>query len=148
MVTTLDAKPTAAHNTAQLLDEDTLISRSRILRHSRVVETRYVEIRIRGISHHVVLMNGCPIVLGRADDRCSSYPDIDLTQYAGEDHNISHEHARLMLYHGHVFIIDLPGSNGTYKGGRRLIPHDPELLDDGDAVVLGGLPIQIRFVNT
>jgi hypothetical protein len=52
---------------------------------------------------------------------------------------ISRFHAQVSLdQHGLVAITDLGGSNGTFLGGRRLRPHEPEPWPVGTEVVFGG----------
>lgn len=54
-----------------------------------------------------------------------------------DDATVSRAHARLCLMGGAVLIEDLGSTAGTTVNGRRLLPHQPLRLAQGDRLVLG-----------
>jgi predicted component of type VI protein secretion system len=81
--------------------------------------------------------------VGRRSHASTRSPDIDLTEIDPQK-LVSRQHARLLWQAGVVRIEDLGSLNGTFVGGKRLRPHQPEPLADGASVTLGGVPT--RFV--
>jgi pSer/pThr/pTyr-binding forkhead associated (FHA) protein len=81
--------------------------------------------------------------VGRRSHTSQRSPDIDLTELDPQK-LVSRQHARLLWQAGVVRIEDLGSLNGTFVGGKRLMPHQPEPLADGANVTLGGVPT--RFV--
>jgi hypothetical protein len=82
-------------------------------------------------------------LLGRRDPQSNIFPEVDLTRY-DPSIKISRRHARIWKQ-GTIFLIeDLGSSNGTLVllGGnladsKRLLPHQPHALANGDKVKLG-----------
>ena len=51
---------------------------------------------------------------------------------------MSRRHARIKFIDGKYLIEDLGSTNGTYVNrGRRLLPGNPHILNDGDEVIVG-----------
>jgi pSer/pThr/pTyr-binding forkhead associated (FHA) protein len=100
---------------------------------------------IRGIVERIVLPEDQSIVLGRSDARLRYHADVDLTPYGALDRGVSREHARVYTEEGHLYIVDMNSTNGTFLSGKRLEPNTPALLHKGDELLLGRLPVQILF---
>lgn len=75
--------------------------------------------------------------IGRWDADNGIFPDIDLDAY-DDDAKVSRRHARISRNNGSYFIEDLGSTNGTYVNrGRRLLPGNIQILNDGDEVIVG-----------
>jgi hypothetical protein len=76
-------------------------------------------------------------VIGRWDADNGIFPDIDLDTVDHEA-KVSRRHARILMREGKFFLEDLGSTNGTYiNRGRRLLPGTPQLLTDGDEIIVG-----------
>ena len=75
--------------------------------------------------------------IGRWDADNGIFPDVDLDAH-DSDAKVSRRHARIVRNNGSYFIEDLGSTNGTYVNrGRRLLPGNAQLLNDGDEVIVG-----------
>lgn len=75
--------------------------------------------------------------IGRWDADNGIFPDVDLDAYDTEA-KVSRRHARIICNNGSYLIEDLGSTNGTYiNRGRRLIPGNPQRLNDGDEIIVG-----------
>ena len=108
-------------------------------------EQRELILVIRGIVERIILPEDQSIVLGRSDARLRYHADVDLTPYGALDRGVSREHARVYTEGGHLYIVDMNSTNGTFLAGKRLDPNAPTLLRKGDELLLGRLPVQILF---
>jgi serine/threonine protein kinase len=79
------------------------------------------------------------VVIGRADPRSKSNPDIDLSTYGGSSAGVSRQHARLLRQPSGWLIEDLRSTNGTYVNNQPVLPARPAPLNDGDSVRCGQL---------
>ena len=86
------------------------------------------------------------IVLGRDDPVSNLFPDIDLTDYDGDDLGVSRQHARIYFQGGQAFIEDRNSTNHTYVNGKRLKPWEPHPINHGDEVRLGRLKLNFYTV--
>lgn len=85
-------------------------------------------------------------VIGRTNPAQPEYvPDVDLRALGGHDLGISRIHARLVVYHGILHIIDLGSANGSYVNGLRLTPYEARPLQDGDEINLARCKIAVSF---
>lgn len=76
-------------------------------------------------------------LIGRWDADNGIFPDVDLDRYDPEA-KISRRHARILHNDGQYAIEDLGSTNGTFiNRGRRLIPGNSQLLNDGDEIIVG-----------
>ena len=76
-------------------------------------------------------------IIGRWDADNGIFPDIDLDAF-DDDAKVSRRHARISRNNGSYFIEDLGSTNGTYVNrGRRLLPGNIQILNDGDEVIVG-----------
>ncbi len=76
--------------------------------------------------------------IGRWDADNGIFPDVDLDAYDPEA-KVSRRHARIRRENANnYFIEDLGSTNGTFiNRGRRLIPGNPNILNDGDEIIVG-----------
>jgi pSer/pThr/pTyr-binding forkhead associated (FHA) protein len=82
--------------------------------------------------------------IGRWDADNGVFPDIDLDAF-DEDAKVSRRHARIRRNNGSYFIEDLGSTNGTYVNrGRRLLPGNAQVLNDGDEVIVGKTFLRFR----
>ncbi len=97
-------------------------------------------VRLRLPDGHVIALEGSgPWIVGRATTNFE--PDLD-AQSLGARH-VSRKHARLEWRHGGLYLIDLDSTNGTWVNGKRLYPHEPKRLRDGDWVRWADLEVQV-----
>jgi len=80
--------------------------------------------------------------MGRLSEGQPILPDVDLMPYQAYAAGVSRLHAVIKRMEGHVYIMDLGSSNGTYLNGRRINPHTEEVIRHGDVFALGKLKIQ------
>ena len=53
-------------------------------------------------------------------------------------HMVSRRHARIVYRNGQHMVEDLGSTNGTFVNrGRRLLPGSPQVLNDGDEIIVG-----------
>lgn len=75
--------------------------------------------------------------IGRWDADNGIFPDIDLDRIDKEA-KVSRRHARILSDNGKFMIEDLGSTNGTFVNrGRRILPGNPHLLNDGDEIIVG-----------
>ena len=76
--------------------------------------------------------------IGRWDADNGVFPDVDLDKHDPEA-KISRRHARIVRRaDGRYAIEDLGSTNGTFVNrGRRLIPGSPNVLNNGDEIIIG-----------
>lgn len=75
--------------------------------------------------------------IGRWDADNGIFPDIDLDTHDPEA-KVSRRHARIIYENDKFLIEDLGSTNGTFVNrGRRLLPGTPQILTDGDEVIVG-----------
>ncbi len=80
-------------------------------------------------------------LVGRRDPQSNIFPEVDLSKYDPQT-KISRRHARIWREGSEFMVEDLGSSNGTYilpvvADTRRLQPHQPQLLTNGDKIRLG-----------
>ncbi|MDQ7027759.1 MAG: FHA domain-containing protein [Anaerolineae bacterium] len=86
------------------------------------------------------------LILGRRDPQTGSIPSVDLTDSGAADKGVSRQHAFIKrVDHGVLAVIDNNSPNGTFLNGQRLVPHQPRILRDGDAIRLGHLTLKVIF---
>jgi pSer/pThr/pTyr-binding forkhead associated (FHA) protein len=138
------------------LDETVVVSRNTSLRHehpnidtsARAAETaprNTITLVIREMRQRLVLVENQSVLLGRNDPDERWYPDVDLTVYGAYGRGVSHQHLRLTLHHGQVYVTDLRSRNGTQLNGQALPPDVPCPIHSGDSLQLGRLAIQVLF---
>jgi len=60
------------------------------------------------------------------------------------DPYVSGSHARIVFEGGSFQLVDVGSTNGTRHNGRKLSPHAPQTLGDGDEIVFGQTPYTFR----
>ncbi|MFN2501516.1 MAG: FHA domain-containing protein [Pyrinomonadaceae bacterium] len=86
-------------------------------------------------------------IIGRWDADNGIFPDVDLDAH-DSDAKVSRRHARIVRSSGSYFIEDLGSTNGTYVNrGRRLLPGNPQLLNDGDEVIVGKTFLRFQITH-
>jgi hypothetical protein len=106
---------------------------------------RTVRLQIRGLSERLTFEEDTEIVLGRIDLNNPVGSRLDLTRYGAHERGVSREHAVLRFRDGKLTITDLGSVNGTSVNMKQLAPNKPQVLKDGDDVLLGRLSVVIKF---
>lgn len=85
--------------------------------------------------------------IGRWDADNGIFPDVDLDIH-DSDAKVSRRHARILKSNGSYHIEDLGSTNGTYVNrGRRLLPGNAQLLNDGDEVIVGKTFLRFQIMH-
>ena len=85
--------------------------------------------------------------IGRWDADNGIFPDIDLDAHDPEA-KVSRRHARIIYRDGKYTVEDLGSTNGTYiNRGRRLIPGNPNILNDGDEIIVGKTFLRFKITS-
>ena len=85
--------------------------------------------------------------IGRWDADNGIFPDVDLDAY-DPDSKVSRKHARIIRRNGAYFIEDLGSTNGTFVNrGRRLLPGTPQVLTEGDEIIVGKTFLRFQINN-
>lgn len=85
--------------------------------------------------------------IGRWDADNGVFPDIDLDAHDAEA-KVSRKHARILLRNGVYTVEDLGSTNGTFVNrGRRLIPGNAQVLNDGDELIVGKTFLRFQVVK-
>ncbi len=85
--------------------------------------------------------------IGRWDADNGVFPDIDLDAHDPEA-KVSRKHARIVCIGDQYSIEDLGSTNGTFVNrGRRLIPGNPQVLKDGDEIIVGKTFLRFQIVK-
>ncbi len=88
---------------------------------------------------------GEPLLIGRRDESRGIVPALDLAPDGGFDAGVSRRHAAIHCRGGVYQVEDLGSANGTYLNGRRLAPHVPAALANGDELRCGELRLRIEI---
>lgn len=91
-------------------------------------------------------LSGTECTIGRWDADNGIFPDVDLDAH-DQEAKVSRRHARIRLLEGKYVVEDLGSTNGTYVNrGRRLLPGNPHILNDGDEVIVGKTFMRFHIV--
>lgn len=83
--------------------------------------------------------------IGRWDADNGIFPDVDLDAH-DNDAKVSRRHARVIYRNGVHMVEDLGSTNGTFVNrGRRLLPGNPQVLTDGDEIIVGKTFLRFRL---
>jgi pSer/pThr/pTyr-binding forkhead associated (FHA) protein len=86
-----------------------------------------------------------PLLVGRTDPKTGEVPDVDLGRDSGYDAGVSRRHARIFKQENYCVLEDLKSANGTFINGRRILPHQPMPLQNGDEIRFGKLLLRVEF---
>lgn len=114
---------------------------------SRFADGASVILRMVESSEPVIFQPTRPTVLGRVSPSNPRKPDIDLRAYRAYEKGVSCYHATIYVYERDLVIADLGSTNGTYLNGQRLVPHQRQVLHDGDEIRLSNLVARVYFKN-
>jgi hypothetical protein len=92
-----------------------------------------------------IIENQNRIVIGRSSTHSARVPDVDLAPHHAFSKGVSSLHASIFRADDCVNISDLGSTNGTYKNGEGLIPHQAYPLHNGDLIYLGQMAVRIYF---
>jgi hypothetical protein len=85
--------------------------------------------------------------IGRWDADNGIFPDVDLDAY-DPDAKVSRKHARIIFRNNVYMIEDLGSTNGTFVNrGRRLLPGSPQVLSEGDEIIVGKTFLRFHINN-
>ncbi|HEV7643597.1 MAG TPA: FHA domain-containing protein [Pyrinomonadaceae bacterium] len=85
--------------------------------------------------------------IGRWDADNGIFPDVDLDAHDPEA-KVSRRHARITFKDGTYSVEDLGSTNGTFiNRGRRLLPGNPNILKDGDEIIVGKTFLRFHVVK-
>ncbi|MCG8347326.1 MAG: FHA domain-containing protein [Chloroflexales bacterium] len=93
----------------------------------------------------IKLPEASQVVIGRIDSMSSYTPDIDLTPYGAFENGVGRRHLQLSVQSGQVIAEDLGSTNGSFINGRKLSPHSPHQLRNGDELRLGTLVMRLQL---
>ena len=77
------------------------------------------------------------VVIGREDPISEVFPDVDLTEFGGEDGGVSRKHAVIHRAGMACTIEDMGSTNGTYVNKKKIKPHAPQAIKPGDELRFG-----------
>lgn len=83
-------------------------------------------VQLHGETMRMLVLDMSLLSIGRTPDNGLSLPD----------QNVAIRHAEIRLLDGRFTITDL-GNGDTYIGGRKLVPFQPQLLDEGTLIQIG-----------
>lgn len=92
-------------------------------------------------------VNGALLHIGRADPDDGFFPEVDLTDYSGQERGVSRRHATIQWVEGGYVITDQHSSNGTWLDGVRLVAGYAYQIPPGATVRFGGLLVQLTIAN-
>lgn len=101
------------------------------------------------LPHHdaELVVRGMLLHVGRADPEAGFAPEVDLTEFGGQDRGVSRRHAILQWVEGGYVITDQNSSNGTWLNGVRLVTGYAYQLPPGANVRFGGLLVQLAIAD-
>jgi hypothetical protein len=112
---------------------------------NQFTDNMVLRLEIEGAPTPILLHPKFETSLGRRDPATGTMPDVDLSAYAGYRLGVSRKHAIIRLKNERLEIYDLGSSNGTSVNGTRLTPHQPQILRDGDELLLGKMMVRVLF---
>ncbi len=138
--------PAAAEPPVTLIETSEMISAAVSTAGSaQFTDNMVLRLEIEGAPTPILLHPKYETSLGRRDPATGTMPDVDLSAYAGYRLGVSRKHAIIRLKNERLEIYDLGSSNGTAVNGTRLTAHQPQVLRDGDEVLLGKMMLRVLF---
>lgn len=77
--------------------------------------------------------------LGRVSEGQKALPDIDLSDYKGFENGVSRLHAAISVGENQISVRDLGSSNGSLLNDKKMVPHVPYPIENGDVLIFGKL---------
>ena len=108
----------------------------------------YIEGRlvIQASNASLPLMQGrSELTLGREDPVSNIFPDINLDPHGGHDSGVGRQHAKLVISAGQLCLVDLNSVNGSFVNRQKVIPGQPQPINDGDEIRLGRMVLIYHF---
>ncbi len=90
----------------------------------------------------IALEGASEFTLGRVASGQPLIPEVDLGPFNAFDQGVSRLHAVIALREAQVTITDLGSANGTRVNRKKIAPHSPHPLTNGDLVSLGKFKFQ------
>ncbi len=93
------------------------------------------------------------LTVGQAE-LTGAYPGITVGRHPAlsdriiDEPSVSRRHFRLSRTAEGVAVEDLHSLNGTLLQGRRLMPFEPAILDDGDEIIAGRVRLRVTRVGS
>jgi pSer/pThr/pTyr-binding forkhead associated (FHA) protein len=91
----------------------------------------------------IPLEGGLEFTLGRVSGNQPILPDLDLTPYSAYESGVSRLHATIKVEKIGISVTDLGSANGTRVNGKKISPHTPQTLENGDILTLGKFKVQV-----
>lgn len=91
-----------------------------------------------------LLLHKDKTILGRLESSPQK-PAADLSRYYARVLGVSREHAAVSYADQGWVVEDLNSTNGTWLNKKKLTPHEPQVLRNGDMVRLGQLMMFVYF---
>lgn len=85
-------------------------------------------------------------VIGRHDADSDVKPEIDLSEQAAAEKDVSRQHAALLWQAGAFFIMDLASTNKSFLNDDPLFSHKPYRLRHDDRLRLGKLTFHVHIL--
>jgi hypothetical protein len=138
--------PIVQTNSALVLEYDRFSATEGVRLHTVMLnETTDVRLEFVGYGERVDIRPNQRTVFGRTDNSTTSVPDVDLTPFGAFDKGVSRIHAALIRQDATLTLLDLGSSNGTLINGRRILPDQPRVVQDGDEITFGQLIARVSF---
>jgi hypothetical protein len=106
-----------------------------------------VRLEIPGAPNPILIYPKKDVMVGRKDVTTGTSPEVDLTPFAGYRMGVSRRHAVFRMSNHRIEVMDLGSSNGSRLNGVLMQAHQPYMLRDGDALMLGKLEVRVSFQN-
>ncbi len=84
-------------------------------------------------------------LIGREDPISGIFPDVDLTPHGGEEGGVSRRHAKITRQGDKYFIEDLDSTNFTFVDKQKVVPKNPQELQDGDEIRCGRVALTFKL---
>ncbi len=103
-----------------------------------------ISLRIYGVTTEMITLPIYrAITIGRSDPERGFFPDLDLLDYGALKFGVSKRHAVMKPESEGLYLIDQASTNGSWVNRHKLTPNDMVLLNQGDLLEFGALPIDI-----
>ena len=87
------------------------------------------------------------VLIGRVNQNTHYMPTVDLSDVDGQKQGVSRRHATLQKAGNLLQLIDHHSVNGTFLNGEKLVPEQARIVRDKDVIRLGGVSLQVIYVN-